>query len=143
MRQHSMLWDRWVRQRRKSRHTGRNAGDCHQCLAGATADVRPGDRQNQFHGAAVSCGRTREPFLMFVVAGEATNSRSVTPSATSTKPVPRMPIPTLRWRARPCSTVISEVVNDGIRGYEDHIRLVAADDIRLDAHAHPQRCVVG
>src|SRR6266545_3625102 len=97
---------------------GRYAGDRHQRLAGATADVRPGDGQNQFHGAVVSitCERTREPFLMFVVAGEATSSPSVTPSTISTKPVPRMPISTLLRRARPFSIVNSELLTTAFAG---------------------------
>src|SRR5674476_49760 len=86
---------------------GHDAEDGHQRLTGAVADVGPGDGQDQVHGGACSfgTGRTRDPFLILVVAGEATSSPSLAPLTISTKPVPRMPISTLRKCARSFSIV--------------------------------------
>src|SRR6266851_1983758 len=86
---------------------GYDPHDSHQRLTGAVADMGPGYGQDQIHGAAgsVGNGRIRDPLLMLVVAGEATNSPSLAPLTISTKPAPRMPISTLRGRTRSFSIV--------------------------------------
>src|SRR6266852_1710683 len=86
---------------------GHDARDRHQRLPGAVTHMGPGDGQDQVHGPAGSAsnGRTRDPFLILVVAGKATSSPSLAPSTISTKPLPRMPISTLRRRAWSVSMV--------------------------------------
>src|ERR1035437_1570278 len=97
---------------------GHDPRDRHQCLTGAVADMGPGDRQDQVHGAAGSASndRTRDPFVILVVAGEATSSPSLAPLTISTKPVPRMPISTLRRRARSFSIVSRLLLTTALAG---------------------------
>ena len=78
------------------------------------------------------------------VAGDTTSSPSLTPSQDSTRPLPRMPVLTLRSRARPSSTTNRPIVdNHGVAGRRTAFSLFAADDIRFDAHSHPQRRLLG